>query len=120
MSHELLNITPMEPNAVFTEWTEESIIDVVRKLRNDLIKDFLDERFLKEYIDTQFRVRELSNIKVGFIKKDLKELLISPVNTSHYEVLINQIKLTDSAALTENNEKLFYKEIEGILKKYLF
>jgi hypothetical protein len=110
----------METNVVNTRWTDESILDLVRKLRNDLIKDFLDERFLKQYLDDQFRVKELSNVKIEFIKKDLKELLISPVNISHYEGLINQIRTTDSAAITETNEKLFYKELEKVFKKYLF
>jgi hypothetical protein len=110
----------METNVVNTRWTDESILDLVRKLRNDLIKDFLDERFLKQYLDEQFRIKELSNVKIEFIKKDLKELLISPVNISHYEGLINQIRTTDSAAITETNEKLFYKELEKVFKKYLF
>jgi hypothetical protein len=110
----------MELNTVDTQWTDERIIDLVRKLRNDLIKDFLDERHLKEYVEQQFRVRELSAIKVEFIKKALKELMISPVNVTHYAPLINQIRLTDSAALAEANEQLFYREIENILKEYLY
>jgi hypothetical protein len=110
----------METKTINTQWTDESIIELVRKLRNDLIKDFLDERFLKEYIASHFRVRELSNVKIEFIKKELKELLISPVNTAHYQPLINHIKLTDSAALTENNEQLFYKEIENLFKRYIY
>jgi hypothetical protein len=110
----------MELKTVDTQWTDERIIDLVRKLRNDLIKDFLDERHMKEYVDQQFKVRELSAIKVEFIKKDLKELMIAPVNLNHYGPLISQIRLTDSAALTEVNEKLFYKEVEGILKRYLY
>ena len=111
---------PMELNAVDTQWTDERIIDLVRKLRNDLIKDFLDERHLKEYVDQQFKVRDLSALKVEFIKKDLKELMISPVNLNHYRPLIDHIRLTDSAALTEVNEQLFYKEVEAILKRYLY
>ncbi len=110
----------MELKAVDTQWTDERIIDLVRKLRNDLIKDFLDERHLKEYVDQQFKVRDLNAVKVEFIKKDLKELMIAPVNLNHYGPLINQIRLTDSAALTEVNEQLFYKEIETILKRYLY
>jgi hypothetical protein len=92
----------------------------VRNLRNDLIKDFLDERYLKEYMDTHYRIRELSNIKIEFIKKDLKELLISPVNLSHYEPLISQIRDTDSAALTEHNEQLFYRELENLFKRHIY
>lgn len=110
----------MEANTLQTQWTDESILDLVRKLRNDLIKDFLDERHLKEYIAINFRVMELSNLKIEFIKRDLKELLISPVDTRHYEALIDQIRNTDSAALTEYNEKLFYREIEMLLKKYIY
>jgi hypothetical protein len=110
----------METKTINTQWTDESVVELVRKLRNDLIKDFLDERFLKEYISTHFRVRELSNLKLEFIKKELKELLISPVNTAHYEPLISHIKQTDSASLTENNERLFFKELEMILKRYIY
>jgi hypothetical protein len=110
----------MSLNEVNIKWTEDRILELVRKLRNDLIKDFLDERHLKEYMANKFRVTELSNIKVEFIKKDLKELLISPVNTNHYQILIDQIRETDSAGITESNEPLFYKELEIIFKRYIF
>lgn len=110
----------MSLNEVNTQWTEERILELVRKLRNDLIKDFLDERHLKGYVADHFRVMELSNIKIEFIKKDLKELLISPVNTNHYQKLIDQIRETDSAAITETNEPLFYKELEGLFKRHIY
>ena len=110
----------MSLNEVNTQWTEDRILELVRKLRNDLIKDFLDERHLKEYLSANFRVNELSNIKIEFIKKDLKELLISPVNINHYQNLIGQIRETDSAGLTETNEPLFYRELELIFKRYMF
>lgn len=110
----------MSLNQVNTQWTDDRILELVRKLRNDLIKDFLDERHLKAYLSTHFRVNELSNIKIEFIKKDLKELLISPVNIYHYQGLIALIRETDSAALTESNEPLFYKELELIFKRYMF
>lgn len=110
----------MSPNEVKTQWTDDRILDLVRKLRNDLIKDFLDERFLKEYVFNEFRVHELSQVKIEFIKRDLKELLISPVNINHYQPLIEQIRETDSAAISEMNEPLFYKELEMVFKRYLF
>ncbi len=110
----------MSLHEVNTQWTEDRILDLVRKLRNDLIKDFLDERHLKAYIANQFRVNELSNIKIEFIKKDLKELLISPVNTNHYQSLIDQIRETDTAGISETNEPLFYRELEVIFKRYMF
>lgn len=110
----------MSVNEVNTQWTDERILELVRKLRNDLIKDFLDERHLKEYVSQQFRVNELTNVQIQFIKKELKELLISPVNTNHYQALIDQIRETDSAGLTEANESLFYKELEYIFKRYIY
>lgn len=110
----------MSINEVNTQWTNERILELVRKLRNDLIKDFLDERHLKEYLANQFRVNELSNIKIEFIKKDLKELLISPVNNNHYQGLIDQIRDTDSAAISETHSPLFYKEVENIFKRYMY
>ncbi len=110
----------MSLNEVNTKWTDERILELVRKLRNDLIKDFLDERHLREYVANNFRVADLSNIKVEFIKKDLKELLISPVNTRHYQGLIDQIRETDTAGITETNEPLFYKELESIFKRYMY
>lgn len=109
---------PIQTEAV--KWSNENVIDLIRKVRNDLIKDFLDERFLKEYLATQYNIRELPLIKIEFIKSNLKELLISPVNTHYYGSIIKRIKETDSASLTEGNEMLFYKEIETILKKYLY
>ncbi|MBT1685819.1 hypothetical protein [Dawidia soli] len=96
------------------------IIDVIRKLRNDLIKDFLDERNLVIYLSEQFRIMELNKTSVEFIKKDLKQMLIAPVNTVWYKPVIDDFYNTGSAALAEGNEKLFYKEIEEVLKRHLF
>lgn len=96
------------------------IVDVIRKLRNDLIKDFLDERTLIAYLSTQYKIMELSAIKLEFIKAELKQLLIAPVNIEWYNPILEDFKATGSAALSEGNEKLFYKEIEGVLKKYIY
>lgn len=110
----------MEAKAINTRWKDDEILDLIRKTRNDLIKDFLDERHLREYIGNRFGVRELSNTKVEFIRKDLKELLISPVNVNHYEQLIAEIKPTDSAAVTENREGLFLQEMDQLFKRYIY
>ena len=96
------------------------IIDVIRKLRNDLIKDFLDERVLVTYLSEQFRIMELNKVKMEFIKGDLQRLLIAPVNMEWYKPILDDFQTTGSAALTEGNEKLFYKEIEGVLKKFIY
>ncbi len=105
---------------VTTPWTDENIIDLVRKVRNDLIKDFLDERFLKDYIANKYGVKELTAVKIEFIKRDLKEFLIAPVNTEHYRTVVDQIRETNSASLSEGNDELFYSEVDQILKKYIY
>jgi len=62
----------------------------------------------------------LSAVKVEFIKKDLKNFLIAPVDVVWYKPIIDDFKETGSAALSEGNEKLFYKEIESVLKRYIY
>lgn len=93
---------------------------LVLKLRNDLIKDFLDERNLIEYLSKEFRMMEVSRVKVEFIKRDLKLLIQTPLDTERYQEILKTISATSSAALSQGNEKIFYKEIEGVLKKYIY
>lgn len=100
-------------------WTDERVIDIVRRLRNDLIKDFLNEDHLRQYVRVQYRITAITPVRIEFIKRELKELLISPVNMQHYADLIDQIKTSDSAALSQRNESLFYDELDHILKKYI-
>jgi hypothetical protein len=94
--------------------------DLVLKLRNDLIKDFLDERNLITYLSKEFRMMEVSRVKVEFIKRDLKLLLETSLDSERYRDLLGTISETGSAALSQGNEKLFYKEIESVLKKYIY
>ena len=109
-----------DPTLPATQWSDENILDLIRKVRNDLVKDFLDDRVLLEYLKTNFRITDLSRVKLEFIRNDLKEMLICPVNVGHYTNLINQIRETNSASLSGGNEALFYYEVELILKKYLY
>jgi len=102
------------------QWTQQNNIDLIQKLRDDLVKDFLDERYLKEFIFENYNVRELSNIKLEFIKKELKEMLQAPLDMEHYEPIFAHLKETDSESLGEDNEQLFYIEIEKVLKRYIF
>ena len=99
--------------------SEEAILDLVRTLRNDLIKDFLDERFLLSYFSEIYNRKELTHVKIQFIKRDLKEMLIEPVDLNHYGELIKQIRETNSASIAEKNEKLFYQDIEKVFKQYI-
>lgn len=109
-----------QPIAPSTSQEPIDIIDVIRKLRNDLIKDFLDERILRHYLSSQYKIAELSPVKVEFIKADLRRLLISPVDVNLYGPIIENFDSHGTAALSEGNEKLFYKEIDGLLKKFIY
>jgi hypothetical protein len=100
--------------------SEVDILDLIQKLRNDLIKDFLDERFLRGYIGSKYHHTDISNVKVEFIRKDLKELYSSPVNLTHYKPLINEIQTHERTSLSEGNELLFYRDVESIFERYIF
>ena len=103
-----------------TQWTQDNDVDLIRKLRDDLVKDFLDERYLKEFILENYNVRELSNIKLEFLRKELKELLQSPLDDNHYDPIISYLRDTGSDSLADGQDQLFYIDIEKILKRYIF
>jgi hypothetical protein len=95
----------------------EKIIDLIRAVRNDLIKAFLNDETLNAHFQTQYK-KPLSDIKREFCKRDLKELLITPVDLVHYAGLINYIKETGTASVTEKNDHYFYSDIDKIISKY--
>lgn len=113
-------MNPKDYKVISTKWTDNKTIDLIRTLRNDLIKDFLDERFLMEYLSEQYHQKQITRTRMEFLRKDLKELLMSPVDTHHYSELIEKIRNENSSELTLKNERLFYKEIERLLVKNLF
>lgn len=95
----------------------ERIIDLVRDVRNGLIHDFLQDTNLKSYFLQQYN-KELSQVKAEFLKRDLKELLISPVDLSHYGLLIKQMQDSNTASISSTHHDLFYKELEKIFNRY--
>lgn len=103
-----------------TQLSDENSVDLIKKLRSDLLKDFLDERYLKEYISKKFNVRELSNVKIEFIKKGLKELLQEPIDLSKYEEVLTIIKDTDGETLADGEDQVFYTEIETVLRRNIY
>ena len=103
---------PAEPKI-----STERIIDLVREVRNGLIRDFLDDEKLKTYFQEHYN-KQLSQIKLEFAKRDLKELLASPVDLVHYAQLIKQMQELNTASLASSNHELFYHQLERIFKKY--
>lgn len=98
---------------------EETGIEMIQRRRDDLFKDFLDERYIKEYLALKYNVKDLSNVKIEFIKKGVKELLLVPVDVRHYESIFATIIESEGVVSTEGNQ-LFYAEIEKVLMRYLY
>ncbi len=99
--------------------SQDSNVDLIQKIRNDLVKDFLDERFMKEYFAEHYHVQELSNVKVEFIKKELKELLQVPLDKVHYDAILSRLSETDATTLADGDDQLFYAEVEKVLRRYV-
>jgi hypothetical protein len=95
----------------------EKIIDLVREARNSLVKTFLADHYLKKYFLETYN-KQLSAVKVEFIKRELNELLISPVDLTHYSPLIKEIKEKNDASIVTRQEALYIEQINEILKKY--
>lgn len=109
-----------EPSTFSATQESVDVLQLITSLRNDLIKDFLDERNLLTYLATNYKITELSPVKIEFIKADLKRLLATTVDIVWYQPILEEFKATGTVALTDGNEKLFYKEIEGVLKKNMY
>lgn len=97
----------------------EHIIDLVRNRRNELIKDFLDERNIIEFFAQEYNRKELNRYKIEVIKKELKELLIAPVNTGHYATLISMLELESNEEILEMHRDLFDRDVKAIMKKHV-
>jgi hypothetical protein len=95
----------------------EKIIELIRSIRNDLVKEFLNDEFLNNYFQEQYN-KPLSKIKREFLKRDLRELLDTPVDLVHYAGLINHIRETGTVFLADRNSDYFYDELKVIVKKY--
>ena len=97
----------------------EKSIDLVRQRRNDLIKDLLQRDNIQTYFTDRYK-KELSAIKLQFLIRDLKELLILPVDLVHYSSLIKDTREINSADLSKGNTELFYKELDVLFNKYKY
>ncbi len=98
----------------------DSLLVSLLNVRNDLIKDFLDERHLRGHFATRFSIQELSDRKVAFIKKALMEKLQEPLNEKYYKPLLDDLRSTGAEELSEDDHTLIYKELEMIFRNYTF
>lgn len=97
----------------------ESVLEMIRKLRNDRIKDFLDERYLIAYFQGTHRWLTVTTDNITEVKKALREMLTSPVDVSHYASLLDEIRLNSSASIIGKNEELFRKDVERVVLAHI-
>ncbi len=98
----------------------DTVLDSILGVRNDLIKDFLDERYLRVHFASRFNIQELSNRKVEFIKKALMEKLNEPIDEKYYESLIADLRDNGTTEIPEDEEQLIHKDLEMIFRNYTF
>ncbi|PZR03252.1 MAG: hypothetical protein DI539_26460 [Flavobacterium psychrophilum] len=97
----------------------ENVIEWIKEHRNDLIHRLSDTSFLKEYLLTEFQIKEISAIKLKFIKRALTELASASVDLSHYAALILETRKKGSLSISRSTEHFFHKDIERTIKNYL-
>ncbi|HEY0655505.1 MAG TPA: hypothetical protein VGD65_20360 [Chryseosolibacter sp.] len=106
-----------DANNSATALSVEKIIDLIRSVRNDLVKDFLNDDVLNKYYEEKFG-KPLSTVKKEFFRRDLRELLIAPVDLVHYAKLITHIRETGTASLARKNSEFFYSDIDRVISRY--
>ncbi len=97
----------------------DKIIDLIRIHRNAIITGFLIDENLLDYFKNQYDLK-LSPRKKEFLKKDLKHLLISPVDLVHYSGLIKEMHESAKSSLDAKSEEFIYLELQIIFKKYCY
>jgi hypothetical protein len=100
-------------------WPLEKTLELLTLLRNDLIGDLLNGNYLREYIQTRFQVRDLSRIKVEFIRMALKQLRQSALDRMHYESLVREVMERGTTSLAAGNDQLFYQDVDRLLQRFL-
>lgn len=96
------------------------IIDRVRTCRNYQIKIYSEKHAVVEYF-RQHHAFELSDRKYEFLSRELKELLIAPVDLVHYSQVITEFKESvDTPELDKQCDQLAMQELIKIFNKYTF
>ena len=94
-------------------------ISTIKETRDQIIERLLNEDTLRTYLQENHHLPLISAVKLNFIQRALKELYATPVDLVHYSQLIMKIKGSDSLALTNKNEMVFYQDIEHAICNYL-
>lgn len=99
--------------------SQPDIIEYVRTQRNSLIKSLLQDDALKAYLLEQYKITELSRVKLEFIKRALQNLLIEPVDLAHYSKFILDMKGAQDLHVPDQHRALFHQNVHATIRNYL-
>lgn len=97
----------------------DQIVELIRDHRDDLVNKILPEGALKSYLLKVYRMDPISPVKLESMQRALTELALSPVDLSHYSVLILEIRKKDAAVISKSSDSFFYRDIEKAIKNYI-
>lgn len=95
----------------------EDIITDIRKERDSLATNLINDSFLLAFVEEHFDTFFLGSVKLEFIKRDLKELRNSSLDLAHYSTLIRQQRDSSKNEVVKEHP-LFLQEMFVIFKKY--
>lgn len=96
----------------------DQCIESIRAHRDEHLKDLLNDSGLMNFLEAQYDVFQISNVRKEFLKRDLQDLKNTPLDLVHYASLIRDLK--DGTATSLSEHPLFREELRHIFQKYSF
>lgn len=90
----------------------------MKQLRDNKIQALLRTPDLMAFLEEHYNTFAISPIKIEFLKRDLKDLLQSPLDLVHYSSLLRQIKEANPEA--KDYFALIEQEVKSLIEKYGF
>lgn len=93
-------------------------IDTIRAHRDEHLKQLLNDSQLMIFLEAQYDVFQISNVRKEFLKRDLTDLQNTSLDLVHYAALIRDMK--EGTTTNVAGHPLFLEELRNIFKKYGF
>jgi hypothetical protein len=93
-------------------------IDTIRAHRDKRLKELLNDSMLMDFLEAQYDVFQISNVRKEFLKRDLTDLKNTTLDLVHYAALIRDMNAGTTVEV--DGHSLFFEELRNIFKKYGF